>query len=97
MRYILSLYVIHFKGALDSGEATTMNGRRRRRRDRDRGSCLAISHIYKHACNLAQEKALPSLIYHEPALEVRFARGAATRRGFLAIRDFSVISQDRLV
>jgi hypothetical protein len=35
------------------------------------------SHIYKDACSLAQAKGLPSLIYHEPMLEVRFVRGAA--------------------
>ena len=40
-------------------------------------SCVAISHIYKAACSLAQAKGLPSLICHEPALEVRFVRGAA--------------------
>jgi hypothetical protein len=35
------------------------------------------SHIYKDACSLAQAKGLPSLICHEPALEVRFVPGAA--------------------
>jgi hypothetical protein len=29
-----------------------------------------ISHIYKDACGLAQAKGLPSLIYHEPTIEV---------------------------
>ena len=29
-------------------------------------------HIYKDACARAQAKGLPSLIYHEPVLEVRF-------------------------
>jgi hypothetical protein len=48
---------------------------------------LAISHIYKDACSLAQAKGLPSLIYHEPALEVRFARGAAGTTSFLTIRE----------
>jgi hypothetical protein len=37
---------------------------------------LVISHIYKDAWSLAQAKGLPSLIYHEPVLEVRFVRGA---------------------
>ena len=33
--------------------------------------------MYKDVCGLAQAKGLPSLIYHEPVLEVRFMRGAA--------------------
>jgi hypothetical protein len=49
-------------------------------------SCVAISHIYKDACSLAQEKGPASLIYHEPALEVRFVRRAAGTTSFLAIR-----------
>ena len=40
----------------------------------------------KDACSLAQAKGLPSLIYHEPALEVRFVRGAAATTSFLTIR-----------
>jgi hypothetical protein len=31
---------------------------------------------YKDACRLAQAKGLARLIYHEPALEVRFVRKA---------------------
>jgi hypothetical protein len=45
-----------------------------------------FSHIYKDACSLAQAKCLPSLIYHEPALEVRFVRGAVGTTSFLTIR-----------
>ena len=37
---------------------------------------MAISHIYKDACRLAQAKGLARQIYHEPALEVRFVRKA---------------------
>jgi hypothetical protein len=44
---------------------------------RDSESCLVIAYIYKDAWSLAQAKGLPSLIYHEPVLEVRFVRGAA--------------------
>jgi Group II intron, maturase-specific domain len=43
-------------------------------------------HIYKDACRLAQAKGLPSLIYHEPVLEVRFVRGAAGPTSFLTKR-----------
>ena len=43
-------------------------------------------HIYKDACRLAQAKGLPSLIYHEPTLEVRFVRGAAGPTRVLTIR-----------
>jgi hypothetical protein len=50
-------------------------------------SCVAISHIYEDACSLAQAKGLPSLIYHYPALGVRFVRGAAGTTSFLTIRD----------
>jgi hypothetical protein len=45
-----------------------------------------ISHTYKDACSLAQAKGLPSLIYHEPALEVRFMRGAEGTTRILTIR-----------
>jgi hypothetical protein len=45
-----------------------------------------ISHIYKDACGLAQAKGLPSLIYHEPAIEVKFLRGAAGTTRILTIR-----------
>jgi hypothetical protein len=45
-------------------------------RGRDSESCLAMSHMYKDVCGLAQAKGLPSLIYHEPVLEVRFMRGS---------------------
>src|SRR5882762_6619539 len=46
------------------------------------GRTVWQSHTYIACVQSGQEKALPSLIYHEPALEVRFARGAATRRVF---------------
>jgi diketogulonate reductase-like aldo/keto reductase len=39
------------------------------------------------AVYLAQAKGLPSLIYHEPMLEVRFVRGAAGPTSFLTKRD----------
>jgi hypothetical protein len=45
------------------------------------------SRIYKDACSLAQAKGLPSLIYHEPVLEVRFMRRSAGRTSNLTIRD----------
>jgi hypothetical protein len=67
-----------------------MCARRRRRRGRDSESCLVISHIYKDAWSLAQAKGLPSLIYHEPVLEVRFVRGAAGTMRILTIRDASI-------
>jgi hypothetical protein len=41
--------------------------------------------IYKDACSLAQEKGPASLIYHEPALEVRFVGRAAGTTSFLTI------------
>jgi hypothetical protein len=65
---------------------TTTSERRRRRRGKDSESCLAISHIYKDVCGLAQAKGLPSLIYHESVLEVRFMRGAAGTTRILTIR-----------
>src|SRR6516162_3517094 len=40
----------------------------------------------KDVCGLAEAKGLPSLIYHELALEVRFVRGAAGRAKILTIR-----------
>ena len=46
---------------------------------------MAISHIYKDACGLAQAKGLPSLIYHEPAIAVKFMRGAAGTTRILTI------------
>jgi hypothetical protein len=64
-----------------------MSARRRRRRDRDSESCLVISLIYKDEWSLAQAKGLPSLIYHEPVLEVRFVRGAAGTMRILTIRE----------
>jgi hypothetical protein len=45
--------------------------------------------VYKDACSLAQAKGLPSLIYHEPVLEVRFVRGAAGPTSFLTKRERS--------
>jgi hypothetical protein len=47
---------------------------------------VAISHIYKDACRLAQAKGLARQIYHEPALEVRFVRKAMGTTSFLTIR-----------
>jgi hypothetical protein len=47
---------------------------------------VAISHIYKDAWGLAHAKGLPSLIYHEPAIEVKFMRGAAGPTRILTIR-----------
>jgi len=47
---------------------------------------LVISYIYKDAWSLAQAKGQPSLIYHEPVLEVRFVRGAAGTMRILTIR-----------
>ena len=48
---------------------------------------MAISHIYKDACSLAQAKGLARVIYHEPALEVRFVRKAMGTTSFLTIRN----------
>ena len=45
-----------------------------------------ISHIDKDVCGLAQAKGLPTLIYHEPALEVRFVHRAAGPTSFLTKR-----------
>jgi predicted Zn-dependent protease len=56
---------------------------------RDSESCLVISHIYKDAWSLAQAKGLPSLIYDERVLEVRFVRGAAGTMRILTIRDIT--------
>jgi hypothetical protein len=39
------------------------------------------------ACSLAQTKGLSTLIYHKPALEVRFVRGAAGTTSFFTIRE----------
>jgi hypothetical protein len=51
------------------------------------GHVWQFSHIKKDACTLAQaKKGLPSLIYHEPALEVRFVRRAAGTTSYLTIR-----------
>jgi hypothetical protein len=59
-----------------------------RRGGRDSGSWVAIAHIYKDACSLAQAKGLPSLAYHEPALEVWIVSRAAGTTSFLTIREF---------
>ena len=40
----------------------------------------------KDACGPARAKGLPSLIYHEPAIEVKFMRGAAGTTRILTIR-----------
>ena len=50
---------------------------------------MAISHLtyIKDASGLAQAKGLPSLIYHEPAIEVKFMRGAAGTTRILTIRE----------
>ena len=52
---------------------------------------MAISHLtyIKDASGLAQAKGLPSLIYHEPAIEVKFMRGAAGTTRILTIRQDS--------
>ena len=54
----------------------------------ERGTASRVwqSHIYKDVCGLAQAKGLPSLIYHEAVLEVRFMRGAAGTKRILTIR-----------
>jgi hypothetical protein len=44
------------------------------------------SHLYKDVCGLAQTKGLPSLICHEPAIEVKFMRAAEGTTSFLAMR-----------
>jgi hypothetical protein len=41
------------------------------------------------------KKGLPSLIYHEPALEVRFVRRAAGTTSYLTIRDSPINLGDR--
>jgi hypothetical protein len=48
------------------------------------GWAAHISRLYQ-GCE--QGKDLPSLIYHEPAPEVRFVRGTAGRTSFLTIRE----------
>jgi len=45
-----------------------------------------LTYIYKDALSLAQAKGLPSLIYDERVLEVRFVRGAAGTMRILTIR-----------
>jgi hypothetical protein len=50
-------------------------------------------HIYKDACRLAQAKGLARLIYHEPALEVRFMRRAADSTRILTIRRCSTAAK----
>src|SRR2546427_4308510 len=62
------------------------SARPHRRGGRDSASCVAISHIYKDGCSLAQAKGLPSLVYHWPAFGVRFVRGAAGTTSFLIDR-----------
>ena len=47
---------------------------------------MSGNRTYKDACSLTQAKGLPSLIYHEPALEMRFMRGAAGATRILTIR-----------
>ncbi len=74
-------------------------------------SQLPISSIRaedKYVCGLAQAKGLPSLIYHETALGVRFVRGAAgpdeffdqtrsgTRRSFSAMKERRTVCTGRL-
>jgi hypothetical protein len=46
-------------------------------------------YIYKGVCGLTEAKGLPSLIDHEPVLEVRFMRGAAGTTRILTIRGFT--------
>jgi Pentapeptide repeats (8 copies) len=54
---------------------------------------LQQNQIYRDACSLAQAKALPSLIYHEPVLEVRFMRGAAGTTRILTILGHTLVSR----
>jgi hypothetical protein len=56
--------------------------------------CGNLTYIYKDACSLAQAKCLPRLIYREPALEVRFVRGAADTTSFLTKWVSSEFSHD---
>ena len=53
---------------------------------------MAISHLtyIKDASGLAQAKGLPSLIYHEPPIEVKFMRGAAGTTRILTMRGLCV-------
>ena len=44
------------------------------------------SHIHKMRAVWAQANGLPSLICHEPTLEVSFVRGAAGTTSFFTIR-----------
>jgi type I restriction enzyme M protein len=46
--------------------------------------CGNLTYIYKDACRLAQAKCLARLIYHEPALEVRFKCRAAGTTSILS-------------
>jgi hypothetical protein len=48
--------------------------------------CGNLMYIYKDACRLGQAKGLARLIYHEPALEVRFMRRAAGTTRILTLR-----------
>jgi hypothetical protein len=43
-----------------------------------------------------KQRGLPSLIYHEPVLEVRFVRGAAGTMRILTIRDRLEIADARV-
>jgi hypothetical protein len=46
---------------------------------------------------LAQAKGLPSLIYHEPMLEVRFMRGVAGTARIFTIREICAASGRRIL
>ena len=61
--------------------ATCCSITRERRRKGCRDSRFVCTYI-KDACSLTQGKDLPSLIYHEPAPEVRFVRWTAAGRVF---------------
>jgi hypothetical protein len=57
--------------------------------------CGNLAYIYKDACRLAQARGLAHLIYHEPALEVRFIRGAAGTARNLTTLTFNYIEESR--
>src|SRR5205085_9196788 len=50
---------------------------------------------YKDVCDLAQAKGLPSMIYHELVLEVRFMRAAAGTTRILTIRVLAMLGETR--
>jgi hypothetical protein len=48
---------------------------------------MSGDHANPSVNRLAQANGLARLIYHEPALELRFVRGAAGTTSFLTIRE----------